>query len=218
MGYNRGMLFKQAEPLLTKPMGTIIVLMEPNGISEDEFHDWYDNEHIADRRKIEGCLTIERFICTDGWPRYLCLYDWDTLDVLRGDAYKAIHDTAKRTPWTVRILARTRGFERLEANQIYPGRAQFAEKGKATRLLMARIHGVVAERDQELIEKCSQFFDRHANILQWRLFRTHGKKADEHWLCVEFGAIWNTSFAGLSLPSGAVIDLANLYAPYWRSP
>lgn len=202
---------------MSKPLGSVIVLMEPTTLAEDEFNDWYDHEHIPDRRKVEGCLTIERFICTDGWPRSLCLYDYQSLDVLKGAAYRAIHDTAKRTPWTVRILARVQGFQRHEANQIYPGDAIIGRNGRAARLIMGRISNVAANGDKALIGDLSRYFQNKADVLQWRLFRSTPDEANEYWLCVEFGTVGAVNLSGMGLTSGH-LDLANMYAGYWRNP
>ena len=65
-------------------------MMEPPPAMEEEFQDWYDTEHFPERATCEGFLTVHRFICIDGWPRYLALYDLADTDVLRGPAYARI--------------------------------------------------------------------------------------------------------------------------------
>ena len=66
--------------------GLLLAMMEPPPAIEEEFQDWYDTEHYPERATCEGFLTAHRFICIDGWPRYLALYDLADADVLRGAA------------------------------------------------------------------------------------------------------------------------------------
>ena len=66
--------------------GLLLAMMEPPPAMEEEFQDWYDTEHFPERATCEGFLTAHRFICIDGWPRYLALYDVADTDVLRGVA------------------------------------------------------------------------------------------------------------------------------------
>ena len=115
---------------MDKPHGGVIILMEPDTISEDEFNDWYDYEHIPQRIDVPGMLSVERFVCTDGWPRYLCLYDWDSLDILSGDEYKAIHHASKRTPWTKRILGRVRGWCAGKPHRSIQGGPSLEQRGR----------------------------------------------------------------------------------------
>jgi hypothetical protein len=162
---------------------------------------------------VKGCHTIERFVCVDGWPRYLCIYDWDTLDVLESDAYKAVHAT--KSPWTSRVLARSRGFIRIQANQIHPGRATYGQSGKPARVVMGRLSGD-AKQEKALIVAHEKYFANARNVLQWRLSRTDGAEG-EYWLCVEYSANVDVGLSGLTLPNGAY-DIVNTYAPYWRNP
>ena len=70
--------------------GLLLAMMEPPPAMEEEFQDWYDTEHFPERATCEGFLTAGRFVCIDGWPRYLALYDLADTDVLRGPAYARI--------------------------------------------------------------------------------------------------------------------------------
>lgn len=204
-----------------KPMAAVIALMEPDTIAEDELNDWYDNEHIPQRMEVAGCLAVQRFVCTDGWPRYLALFDWDSLDALSGPAYKAVHDASKRTPWTVRILTRIRGWIRKQAVQVHPGRAKLGDKGALARVVLARITGAPDTKSDSLVAALSKNFQHAPEVLQWRLFRTDGDttmRAQEYWLVVEYGSIVTGDTSGLKNLSlkPASIDLINVYSKYWR--
>ena len=85
--------------------GLPLATMEPPPAMEEEFQDWYDTEYFPERRDCEGFLTAGRYICLDGWPKYLALYDLADTNVLRGEAYAAIA-VRKYSPWTHRIMAK----------------------------------------------------------------------------------------------------------------
>jgi hypothetical protein len=92
--------------------GLLMALMEPDPGQEEEFNDWYDLEHIPQMSTIPGILTATRWICVEGWPRYLAMYDLEHIDVLSSDAYR--QNTGRNfTPWSRRILGRVRGWRRI---------------------------------------------------------------------------------------------------------
>ncbi len=55
--------------------GFLLVLMQPPPAFEDEFNAWYDTEHIPERVAVPGFETGIRFVCIDGAPKYLAVYD-----------------------------------------------------------------------------------------------------------------------------------------------
>ena len=36
--------------------GTLIAAMNFANIAEDEFHDWYDTEHLPERQRVPGAM------------------------------------------------------------------------------------------------------------------------------------------------------------------
>jgi hypothetical protein len=64
-----------------------------------------DSEYFPERAECEGFLTAGRFVCIDGWPGCLALYDLADTDVLRGPAYARIVGE-RYSPWTHRIVSR----------------------------------------------------------------------------------------------------------------
>jgi hypothetical protein len=42
--------------------GILIAAMDFTACREDEFHDWYDLEHVPERLRIPGFLNAERWI------------------------------------------------------------------------------------------------------------------------------------------------------------
>ena len=112
--------------------GLLLVLMEPPSSGEDEFNDWYDTEHVPERAAIAGFETAVRYVCLDGWPRYMALYDLLSPAVLQSDAYRAIAGP-NLSVWSKRVLGGIRGYHRVEGTQLLPGDA-------TTRLDSSRAH------------------------------------------------------------------------------
>ena len=42
--------------------GLLIASMDLANVAEDEFHDWYDTEHMPERRRLPGFLACQRWI------------------------------------------------------------------------------------------------------------------------------------------------------------
>jgi hypothetical protein len=71
------------------------------GIKEDEFNEWYTKEHVAERLGIKGVLSGARYDSLQGIPRYIALYELNSIEVLSSDEYMAVRRAV--TPWTRRI-------------------------------------------------------------------------------------------------------------------
>lgn len=94
------------------PHGLLVALMEPDQSMEEEFNDWYDLEHTPQMSSVTGILSASRWMCVEGWPRYLAAYDLEHVDVLMSDAYRGATG-GHFTPWSRRILGRVRGWRRI---------------------------------------------------------------------------------------------------------
>ena len=98
-------------------LGLLLATMELPAGMEEEFQDWYDTEHFPERRDCEGFLTAGRWVCLDGWPRYLALYDLSDAGVLTGPAYSRIA-VDRYSPWTHRIMAKMWGQYRMAGTEL----------------------------------------------------------------------------------------------------
>ncbi|KAF8176055.1 hypothetical protein BJ912DRAFT_1063990 [Pholiota molesta] len=75
-------------------------------VSEDEFNDWYDNEHGPARLTVPGFNTAVRYKATDGLtPTWLALYDLTTSSVASDKPYQTL--VANATPRDRDIIPRT---------------------------------------------------------------------------------------------------------------
>jgi hypothetical protein len=87
---------------------------------EDEFHDWYDHEHVPERMRVPGFLNAQRWIGADQPKFAAATYDLDTHAVMESPAYRAIGG-ANGSVWTKRITAIAKRLLRFEGTQIVPG-------------------------------------------------------------------------------------------------
>jgi hypothetical protein len=110
--------------------GLLLALLEPPEKMEEEFNEWYDQEHIPERKAIPGIITAQRFMAHDGSPKYLALYDLERLAVLEGEAYKRV-GPANYSPWTRRINRNARVFIRETWSQRSPGGGVLSPKSGA---------------------------------------------------------------------------------------
>jgi hypothetical protein len=67
---------------------------------EDEFNEWYNEEHFPERAQCPGFIGGRRFETFAGSPKYHTIYEYETLDVLKSSAYLAL---AKSSPWSIRV-------------------------------------------------------------------------------------------------------------------
>ena len=125
----------------TKKYGLLLVMMEPPEEMEEEFNEWYDIEHIPEREPIPGILSARRFVAHEGYPRYLAVYDLESIEILQSEAYKRV-GIDNLSPWSRRILRYVRGFRRNVYQQIFPGQAQISKKANALMLWAYDIHEI----------------------------------------------------------------------------
>jgi len=100
--------------------GTLIAAMRIAQVAEDEFHDWYDTEHLPERQRVPGFLLCERWLGAEDPCVSVATYDLDSVAALQGAAYRAIGGE-NLSPWSKRITARVDRLMRFEGDQILPG-------------------------------------------------------------------------------------------------
>lgn len=200
-----------------EPSAILMVTMEPADGDEREFHDWYDLEHVPERVAVQGFRTFQRYVCLEGWPRYMAIYDLDYFGVLAEPGYASISGE-HFSPWTKRIIAGVHGWVRVEAVQLYPGNVDAGAKGVPLRVAMLRFRDVAAGDETKLVCALQEFLAETRGVLQFRLFRASSETGGDLYATIELSAPlpiscfdWNL----LIMPSGYV-DIANMYSRYWR--
>ncbi len=90
--------------------GMLCTRMDVEPVNEAELNRWFDKEHMEERASIPGFLTTRRYTALAGSPKYLNLYDAESVDALSGPAYqKALRN---QTDWSQKVMAQFRNFLR----------------------------------------------------------------------------------------------------------
>lgn len=189
--------------------GLLLVMMEPPATLEEEFHDWYDSEHLPQRLGLPGFETGSRWVCLSGWPRWLAIYDLSSTAALADTAYAAVSGS-NSTPWSRRILPRTLGRQRIVAEQVHPGQALAPAPETVCRLGLARY----AARPGDVLPSLKQAAGRMEGLSQLRLFDDGASV----WALAAFSRPVEMAECAVLFTAGkATLPLVNLYAPYRRA-
>ncbi|MEK7946575.1 hypothetical protein WKR98_17625 [Pigmentiphaga sp. YJ18] len=81
--------------------GLIAVWLHVPPHREEEFHAWYELEHIPQVVGLEGFVSGRRYYCDDAFPKFLALYE--TRDESVEDSPGFQHVVTHPTPWSGRI-------------------------------------------------------------------------------------------------------------------
>jgi hypothetical protein len=100
--------------------GILIAAMNIAHAAEDEFHDWYDTEHLPERQRVPGFLLCQRWIGAGDRKISIATYDLGNVAVLQSPGYRAIGG-ANLSPWSKRVTSRVERLMRFEGDQILPG-------------------------------------------------------------------------------------------------
>jgi len=93
--------------------GFLAVLSEPgNQVSLDEFHDWYENEHIPLRlNHLPSFLSGARYQSTDGMkPSWIAVYEIDDIMTFKDQSYTVLRE--KRSQREKDVIGRLEGLDR----------------------------------------------------------------------------------------------------------
>src|SRR6266851_4367521 len=71
----------------TRGTGLLMVWADIDPEFEAEYHRWYDEEHIAHLLAVPGFLSAGRYVAVKGSPKYLAMYELETVDVLRSAVF-----------------------------------------------------------------------------------------------------------------------------------
>lgn len=193
-----------------KSKGFLLVLMQPPSSLEEEFNAWYDTEHIPERVAVPGIETGRRYVCVDGHPRYLAMYDAESPEVFDTEGYLAV-SFERASPWTKRVTSRVKVY-RSAGRQVYPGNAITRP---SARVMVLRFRNLAASAESSVVAGMRANFEERRETLQVRVFAHEaGGKFDY------------LGFVELRGPSGEPVDLTKFgaaadaldllstYAPY----
>jgi hypothetical protein len=198
--------------------GFLLAMMEPPAGFDEEFHDWYDTEHVPERMAVAGFETGQRFVCLSGFPKYAACYDLSSPDVLDSPGYLRLRGKGI-SPWGLRVRARTYGRYRFTGVQVHPGQSLLGQQGAPARLAILRFRQTTAAAEGLIREGLHKNFGSRPDVRQMRLFRGEGDEGEDCLATVEFGSAAASVDADPAAFGAAArrLDCINLYAPYWRS-
>ncbi len=102
--------------------GLLFMAFDFSTAHADEFHDWYDREHVPDRLRVPGFLNAERWIDDTNPTIHVATYDLNSTGVLQSPAYRAVGGD-NQSVWTKRVTSMCGRIMRFEGEQLVPGDA-----------------------------------------------------------------------------------------------
>jgi hypothetical protein len=101
-------------------MGMMCAGFVTDRVALDEFHDWYDLEHVPQRLGVKGFINAERWIGSEEPKIAFATYDLESVDVLQSPPYLAFTG-ANQSPWTRRLESQLGKVGRFVGEQLTPG-------------------------------------------------------------------------------------------------
>ena len=77
----------------------VIVRIDVKPEMEEEFNRWYDQEHIPNLLTVPGVLWAKRGVNTGKGPKYVAVYEHESIDVQHTEAFRKAVDT----DWTRKL-------------------------------------------------------------------------------------------------------------------
>ena len=86
----------------------------------DEFHDWYDTDHVPELLRVPGIVHATRCLGAANPTYTIAPYDLESLSVLPSPPYLAVGG-GNGSPWTKRVTNKATRIMRFTGDQILPG-------------------------------------------------------------------------------------------------
>ena len=128
--------------------GILLVGFDYTNAHEDEFHDWYDLEHVPERQRVAGFGLCERWVNVAAPKQAVATYDLESLAVLASEPYKAIAFD-NLSVWSKRVTAMCTRLIRFDGVQTLPGNADSPTGAGG---LLVNAMNVAPEHDAEFNE------------------------------------------------------------------
>ena len=77
----------------------LVVRIDVEPAMEEELNRWYNEEHITGLLKVPGVLWAKRGINTGKGPKYIAVYEHESIDVQHSEAYRKV----TQTEWTRKL-------------------------------------------------------------------------------------------------------------------
>jgi hypothetical protein len=198
----------------------MLAMMEPPPQYEEEFHDWYDTEHLPQRLGLPGFLRASRWECIGGIPRWLARYDLASIAALESPEYLAVSGS-RSTPWSRRMLAKCEGPGRRQVRGeiLTAVRKDTVTAGNATHLLVARFPALDSNEEAGATMAMAELFAGVEEMSAYTLLQSSVET--EHgfhmWALVEGGKPLVCLMENRALACGQWnADMTSLYKSYRR--
>lgn len=103
-----GMLHLRSEPGSIDAPWHYVVETDVAPESEQDFNDWYTEEHMPGLAAVPGTARADRYLSKDGTPRYYACYDLRTRETFGSPPWLAV----RATDWSSRVRPSFRNTKR----------------------------------------------------------------------------------------------------------
>ena len=164
--------------------GLLFASFDYSPAREDEFHDWYDLEHIPERLRVPGFINCHRWLSDEHPKVAIATYDLTSPDVLHCPEYNAIgYENA--SIWTKRVTKIAKRILRFTGGQLVPGAAAGPDAAKG--LLVASMNVDPAAEDEFNAWYNEEHLPQLASVpgvLSARRFRATGEGVEKKYLAL----------------------------------
>ena len=164
--------------------GLLFASFDYSPTQEDEFHDWYDLEHIPERLRVPGFVNCHRWLSDEHPKVAVATYDLTSPDVLHCPEYNAIgYDNA--SIWTKRVTKIAKRILRFTGEQLVPGTAAGPDEAKG--LLVASMNvdpAAEAEFQEWYNTEHLPFLSAVPGVLAARRFQAGGEGVERKYVAL----------------------------------
>ena len=164
--------------------GLLFASFDFSTANADEFHDWYDTEHVPERLRVPGIINATRWIGADAASIAVATYDLESLSVLESPPYRAVGG-ANGSPWTKRVTNKATRIMRFTGDQILPG--DLVSPDNAQGLLVASMNvdpAAEAEFDDWYNTEHIPFLAAVPGVISARRFKSADPTCDRKYLAL----------------------------------
>jgi hypothetical protein len=104
---------------------------------DEEFNTWYDTRHLPQLTAIPGILDAARYVAVKGGPKYLAVYELESAEVVRSDAFVNRPTTVWDQQMSPRVIGKN--LARVLGDQIFPDGLENADRQMAPVLQIGRM-------------------------------------------------------------------------------
>jgi hypothetical protein len=100
--------FRRSGAMKSKKHILVVVRIDVAPEMEEELNRWYTEEHIPNLLKVPGVIWAKRGINTGKGPKYVAVYEHESIDVRNSEVFKK----AAETEWTRKLVPQFLSMER----------------------------------------------------------------------------------------------------------